>query len=533
MKEIGSRFNVVNNAQTRNSKNISQEKNQSYTDIPEDDMSEYTQRSNRESLQNKAKFNRNNPNPKRFSNNEANEYNYGENQNRNNPRRSNPFNQGDEYGNYNNQYDPRNQMGRRTSRAIQGYDQFSDDDLNLDEDIEETCAIHSKELDMICLESSCQTPVCSKCILVGDHKNHKYVEKEKFFNNLEQDKNKMLGFKNRIESAEQHLKMNNDRIVIFQQIKSQRTQIEEEIQIHCQKLTKEINNKKDEALREVKIHFEQLGEKLQNYVSETVHVVKYNKLWKKKLEDALRLVNQSESDIESGFLFKEESQVLKIQKNGESIIANISELQGLINNKIGESLGSFTLKCDKLKNNFLVISKQEVSFKQDLRERMQIFIGETAKKPKESNTMKFDDNFAQTVEQYNKGYSRDTDLLADDFDPMASNLMLGLNESDPYKRGNLQPKSGNSFNMKNPNQAQNPTHNINKFNSRGREGLFNKEDEEKYYLQTNPNERKQTKGRKKRSRSKSMNNEMKQKHESRKNPGILIMILLTIIYMYV
>ena len=130
--------------------------------------------------------------------------------------------------------------------------------------------------------------------------------------------------------------------------------------------------------------------------------------------------------------------------------------------------------------------------------------------------MQFDQNFAQTVKQYDADHNRDTDLLADDFDPIGINMMSGLNELDPYRQ-KLESRGGNPFNMQ-----PNPTPNMNKFNPQMREGRFMKEDKEKYYPQKNFNKEKQIEERNRRSRSRSVNKGLKQKHMARKNLGILI-----------
>ena len=44
------------------------------------------------------------------------------------------------------------------------------------------CEEHQKELDMVCEESCCMTPVCSSCILFGKHNKDLFVSiKEKLY----------------------------------------------------------------------------------------------------------------------------------------------------------------------------------------------------------------------------------------------------------------------------------------------------------------------------------------------------------------
>ena len=385
------------------------------------------------------------------------------------------------------------QINRQLSHITTSCDEYTDDELDLEEDVEETCAIHSKELDMVCLESTCQTPVCSKCILIGDHKNHEYVEIEKFFNVLEKEKKEMVSYQKRIETSEQQLKMNNNNVLITNQIKNQLDQVESGIEMHCENLIREIRSKKEDAMREATIFFEQLGEKLQNYVLETVNVVKYNKDWKRKVEDALKLVNQNESDIESGFLFKEESQVLQVKENGERIIVNIADLQTLINKKMIECQESFNLGCNSLNQNLLVITKNEVSFKQDLRERMQIFYGEKAKKiPK--NQLAFNQNFDQVEDFNNDDNEQDPDLFGDPFDPECSDLMAGLKKVDLFgkrnsKTGgrNIKMNQNDDSNNINMSMVNGPNNNLNRFQNQMRESHFAREEEMNFYSQSNMN----------------------------------------------
>ena len=337
---------------------------------------------------------------------------------------------------------------------------YSENEFGSEQDKEEKCAIHSKDLDMVCLEVTCQIPVCSNCILIGNHKSHKYVEKQKFFKDLRSEGRSLVELQNEIDDVEHQLKMKGEDKSIMEMLNYKRDRIEKNIDDHYDKLVAEIEAKKVQTKREVTIYFEQMGEKLQHYITETVNVVNCNKEWRKKMRETLELVNSEE--IDNGFLFMKQINSLQIKNNGERLVRNISELKGLVENKITECAKSFDVICNALNENVLVIDKQEVSFKQDLRERIHI---------------RLEGNALEVInEQQTK------DMMNAQFDPLMSNLMAGLDHTNmgTNNTGFNQESSFNNIGHNNFNMKRGPS----KFNTRMMKSQF-VNDDGNYYPQGN------------------------------------------------
>jgi hypothetical protein len=424
---------MMNNAKHRGSRSVSQEK-EIYSDLTENETPASMNISTREKISSKPYSQKNRSFKGSIDQSHSSSYKFRKKGRSRNDRLSGRMK---EYGLMNKEdiiqeqyYDYQNQIIRKVSKLDDGgFDDYTDDDF-YDEDMEEICAIHRKELDMVCLESNCETPVCSKCILVGDHKNHKYVEKEKFFKNLENDKKRVLALQGEIQNSEQLLIKKNSNHLILDHVNEQKEHFNKEIDSHVSKILRFIDNRKREVKREVQIYFEQMGEKLGNYVGETIDATQSNKDWKIQLDDALRQLNEKENDIESGFHFRKLDKRLKFEENSKRIISNIGELQMLIEKKLSECLNSFELKMNDVESSFIEIKKLEVSFKQDLRERMQIVFNNEIEQSPKKNDVGLNNNkqFNNMVDEYQEGMGRDTDLMNDDFDPNGSNLISDLPE---------------------------------------------------------------------------------------------------------
>lgn len=343
-------------------------------------------------------------------------------------------------------YDQFSGRERGQSHFQPEYDEFSEEEF----DGEELCAVHHKELDMVCLEKTCEIPVCSKCILVGEHKNHSYVEKEKFFKNLETQRKKLMGLRTDITNCEKRLVQDNSNEIIATKLEEQRQRIEDDIRSQCTKAIQLIEEKRAELERETRIYFETMGEKLQLYVKDTLDVSQCNQEWKKNLDEVLQELGEHGNDIESGFNFMKQNARCDFEENGNRLLDNLGELQTVIDNKTEECLKAFFLNKNEVNLDFLQIERAEISFKQDLRERMQLFM-----KAQNQNLLQRANSSglgANLDEYQNMAGNRDTDLLKDDFDPFGSNLMADV-DSFPNQRNQF----GNS-NIPNMNSMQHNTY---------------------------------------------------------------------------
>lgn len=462
----------MNNAKNRNSRSVSQEK-EIYSDLTENEVHESIHMSSKEKLSSKPYSYKNKSFKGSLDHKNSNSYKFRK---KNMLKNHHMMSRMGEYGMVNQQdvimehyHDHQGRGYRRRSSRIETNDleDYTDDDF-YDEEMEEVCAIHRKELDMVCLEPDCETPVCSKCILVGKHKNHKYLEKENFFKTLDIEKKQVLRLQGEIENSEQLLVKKNSNQIILDRVGEQREHFKKKLEEHCNKIFRTVETRKTEVEREIQIYFEQLGEKLGNYVTETVDATQANKEWKTQLDDALRGLTENECDIESGFNFRKMNKRLKFEENSKRIISNIGELQNLINKKLNECLNSFSLEMKDIEREFIKILKTEVSYKQDLRERMRIVYNKEieVKKPKEPMNLS-NNQFNNMVEEYQDNLNRDTDLMNDEFDPNNSNLMVdfpdlgmktqknnmfGRIPNKPNMMNNQQFRFQNNQNMREPPQ---------------------------------------------------------------------------------
>lgn len=363
-------------------------------------------------------------------------------------------------------------------------DDSFDDNLDELEDMEETCAVHEKELDMVCLEPNCETPVCSKCILIGEHKNHKYIEKEKFFKGLEIEKRKINSFFLEINNSEQKLKKNNNNNIIKNIMQEKKNKLKEELEYHHEKLIKALEKRKDEVSREINIYFDQQEEKLQNYVTECIESTNQNKTWKNKLDESLKNLTNSGEDIESGFLFKKKCEEFKFEDNSQQIIKNIIELQKLINTKKDQCINSFNIEYQTIDPTIFTIKKEDVSFKQDLRERMKIFTNQETESKNEKE-MEFDGGIDNAINQYRKSGAKESDLFNDnlDLDNLQNNNITDFKNNLPPNQYMKQSMTQNNI------LSNNSGFNMTKQNDfmRGSKYMTMNPHETSFYSQTNNN----------------------------------------------
>ena len=80
-----------------------------------------------------------------------------------------------------------------------------------EENIEEVCKYHSKKLEVICMEKSCQKKICYQCGLFGKHKNHKVKPEKEFLVFSEEFSFKMI---NVFEKLKKYMKFNLEKFCV-------------------------------------------------------------------------------------------------------------------------------------------------------------------------------------------------------------------------------------------------------------------------------------------------------------------------------
>lgn len=327
---------------------------------------------------------------------------------------------------------------------------------------ESICAIHHKLLDMICLEPECESPICSSCILFGEHKNHQYIEKDKFFKNVENKRKGLLRVNSEIESAEIKLNKTNQMDEIFEKIREKRKKMEKELEFNCSKAIRQIENRKIELEKTVKVFFENLEEKIQEYLKQTLECIDLNQDWKRQCSELLRHLTEDCEEIENCFEFIKKMENLELAENGKRILDAIASIETMISSKIDESLRAFDFKIKPFDESFIQVMKNDVTFNRDLYIRMQEILNS-------NKSMNFGNQ--QHGEFYQNNFEpqglknepilgdpdyRVSDLMSDNFNPEGSNLMMGLNNQDsgfihsqePYEEPSMNQTQNSSQFMK-------------------------------------------------------------------------------------
>jgi len=299
------------------------------------------------------------------------------------------------------------------------------------------CAIHHKDLDMICQEPECETPICSSCILFGEHKNHHYIEKVNFFKNVEVKRKGLVRLSTEIESAEIKLNKTNQLEEIFQKIRDKRSKMEKELEFNCAKAIRQIENRKIELEKTTKVYFENLEEKIQSYLKQTLDCIDLNQNWKRQCKELLRHLSEESEEIENCFDFLQKMEKFDITDMGKRTLDAMDHIEEMISTKIDESIRSFDFRIKTFDENFIQVNKNEVIFKKELKGVMEQLL--EGVNPSNIGGPQLHENFyennyepegIQNEMSHNPQDFRVSDLMNNTFDPAGSNLMLGINNQE-------------------------------------------------------------------------------------------------------
>jgi hypothetical protein len=298
------------------------------------------------------------------------------------------------------------------------------------------CAIHHKDLDMICQEPECETPICSSCILFGEHKNHHYIEKVNFFKNVEMKRKGLVRLSTEVESAEIKLNKTNQVEEVFQKIRDKRAKMEKELEFNCAKAIRQIENRKIELEKTTKVYFENLEEKIHNYLKQTLDCIDLNQNWKRQCKELLRHLADESEEIENCFDFIKKMEKFNLSETGRRTLDAMAHVEEIIKGKIDESIRSFDFRIKTFDESFIQINKQEVEFNKDLNGIMQQLLEGVNPANLGGNPHEefYDNNFepegiSNEVPHRPSDY-RESDLMNNTFDPAGSNLMLGINNQE-------------------------------------------------------------------------------------------------------
>lgn len=315
------------------------------------------------------------------------------------------------------------------------------DDDSLEDD-ENSCMIHHKILDLVCLEKTCEVPICSSCILFGQHKNHKYIELEKFFKNVDNEKSKLSKIKSEVKSNEEKFLIKNSKDKIEKKIIERKKKIEKEIEFNCQKAIRQIENKKLDLQKELNIYYQQLYDKLNLFASQCKDCPESNNEWIDQVNDC---INQRTGPfaLEASFDFMKKLDELRLYDQGKQIINAFSSVQDLLDTRVEQGIKSFNLQLKSFDDSFIEINKIDFHIEKDIKERF-IQLKNTHKMHNNMNRrrskldligvdMNVPTSFIGSPSMAQINDFSSPKVLNEEFDPTGSNLMDGLNNMNNYE----------------------------------------------------------------------------------------------------
>ena len=235
------------------------------------------------------------------------------------------------------------------------------------------CFEHNKELDMVCEEPGCMTAVCSSCILFGSHKNHQYSQVETFYANLENVKSNLKGVQTDVARIKQGLVESHDEKKYLPRIRKTRKKIEQGLAGFCEQLINRILRKKEQVMDELAAHFGAVHSKLRNYCEESLGLVNKNDQWNESLSLLFLELENNPRSVANSFNFLNRVKSQQYFMKGQRMMDNFGEIQNLLNLKIQESLESFSIKFNEIGENLFESKRREISFKNDIRRKLEIF----------------------------------------------------------------------------------------------------------------------------------------------------------------
>lgn len=228
------------------------------------------------------------------------------------------------------------------------------------------CAVHSKELDMICQETSCLKAVCSSCILFGDHKNHKYCQIDKFFSKIKQISSNVNQIKQKIDDSKSNFNFLNSSQKIFEKLKIIEERLSQDINNNFDQIIQKIQKQKKDKLNELNFYFKDLKINLEKYSQDYSNkIMNCNS----STENLFSLCFKEESIPENvipAFEFKKKVEDFKIFANGKKILDSIKKSESILINTMNECLNSIQLKWSHVNDKYLEFKINKINFEIDL-----------------------------------------------------------------------------------------------------------------------------------------------------------------------
>lgn len=285
------------------------------------------------------------------------------------------------------------------------------------------CEIHHKELDMICEEECCQIAVCSSCILFGGHKNHKYSQRHKFYENIDTVYNNIRNMEIQIKKKRKATESNHESKNVLPQLRENHLRMKNVVESYFKKSMKLLMRRKKETLHQMENYYEEVGKKMMKYSDESRDLCKWTDKWADQSNMISKCLDKAPRKIENCFVFLGKIRKNQIFLKGQNILDNLNQLQSMLDNKLAECLKGFDIKAlDKknIKNHIPTWQcvKKEISFKNDLSQKLKMW-GQS----KDSLDLDLPHNVALEIPEF----IGSSGLFGDSFDPSSTNLMSGLN----------------------------------------------------------------------------------------------------------
>lgn len=277
------------------------------------------------------------------------------------------------------------------------------------------CLEHFKELDMVCEEAGCRVAVCSSCILFGQHKNHQYTQVENFLENVASVRANLEGVRAEVRRSKKALARAHEAPALVARVSEKRRSLEAALDAHCDKIVRRVHKKREEVASELKYHFKGLKARLGKFCEEGKDLLTSNRDWEDLLAELLRGLEGDPRSVESSFRFLGQVNEKKMFFFGQRLLDTFGEMQRVLAQKVRECVDSFSVGLGEAEGPFFSVSKREVDFESDLREKFRTLGGAEAQ------------NLNIHEMNVRSGPLDEECFLEDNLDPLSTNLMSSLN----------------------------------------------------------------------------------------------------------
>ena len=227
---------------------------------------------------------------------------------------------------------------------------------------DDRCLEHGKELDMVCCEARCLRPVCSNCILFGEHKNHDYIKIETFWERVRAANRQLAETRTNIHRRAQDVTTWHTMSALKARLDEYRNRLEQRVQRFYEDLISKIQKRKQHVLCETKYHFQEVECRLAKYCQEAVHWVGVNKDWSRSVCALFEDPSQDWRQVAEAFKFLGQVETDQVVVKGQRLLEKFKEMKVTLDRKMARALDSFRVECKDVGSECFKITKKNVTF---------------------------------------------------------------------------------------------------------------------------------------------------------------------------